>query len=160
MRPVDLARMIVMALFLNGLVACGQSGEEKAKRWINMQAEAPMPSLPPVPMLIDTPPANFTSKADDLFSPERISGRFRTAPGSNANGVIFPDAPVSELSLLGFISANHSSRVAIVRYRSEYRSIRKGNLVSEQVLLVKEVGDQELVLSSEGLPDQKLVRGK
>jgi Tfp pilus assembly protein PilP len=150
-----------LLVLICGIVGCGQSGERAAQHWMSEQAKVSVaPAPPPVPEIIDTPPANFTSKAIDPFSPERITSRFRMTPGGNATGVIFPDTLLSELVLVGFISGFDLPRVAIVRNRNEYRSVRKGNRISEQGLWVKEVEDQALVLGAEGFPDQRLVRGK
>ena len=50
--------------------------------------------------------------------------------------------------------------VALVRNGPEYRSVRKGNRVSDQALVVKEIQNQAIILGGDGVLDQRLERPK
>lgn len=159
MLVVNRINAIVLALLTGHLVACGQSGERSSREWVEKEGGAQTPALlPKVPAVIDTPPASFTSKAFDPFAPERVSARYKKLPATGLSGVLFPDAPLSSLTIVGFMTGKNAETVAMIRHGAEYRSVRQGNRISEQALLVKEIGAQGLTLSGDGVPDQQLAR--
>lgn len=153
------AGLILMALF--SMAGCGERGEQAGQHWIAEQHRALNPTPPPpVPNVIDTPPSSYTSTVYDPFSPERLSARLRAIPASGQAGVIFPDAPVSALVIVGFMTGKDGGLVALVRNGPEYRSVRKGNRVSDQALVVKEIQNQAIILGGDGVLDQRLERPK
>ena len=159
MRLAEPIHPVVLLVILTSLMSCGQSGERSAQRWLAEHAQIETgPKPPPVPELIDTPPATYASHAFDPFSPDRLSARSRGLSQTSAKDVLFPDANLSALTIVGFITGKDSTRVAIIRNGSEYRSVRRGNRISEQALVVKEVSDQGLLLAGEDVSEQQLLR--
>lgn len=159
MRLAEPIYVLILLPILMSLAGCGPSGERSAQRWIIQHAQieiGPMP--PPVPELIDTPPATYASHAFDPFSPERLTARNGGVSKTSAKDVLFPEANLSALTIVGFITGKDSTRVAIIRNGSEYRSVRRGNRISEQALQVKEVSDQGLLLAGEDMSEQQLLR--
>jgi Tfp pilus assembly protein PilP len=143
------------------MAGCGERGEQAGRAWVIEQQRILSPTVPPpVPDVIDTPPASYTSTAYDPFSPERISARLRAISLSGQPGVLFPEAPLSALVIVGFMTGKDGEAVALVRNGPEYRSVRKGNRMSEQALDVRAIQGDAIILGRDGLPDQRLERPK
>ena len=161
MRRADFSQLAIILVVSALLTACDQSGARSAAGWIAEQEKIVRPgSLPPVPDVIDTPPAQFTSKAFDPFSPERISARYKASVLSGQPGVLFPDASLSALTIVGFMTGKDGATIAIIRNGPEYRTVRKGNRISEEALQIKEIGNQSLIVGGDGIPDQRVERTK
>lgn len=145
---------------LASVTACGPwDGEHLAIQWMSQQnALSRDRTIPAVPELIDTPPANFDAKANNPFDPARLS--VKAGGRSVQPGVIFPDVPVSALWVVGFISGVGSEKGAIVKSGAQYRTIRKGDRIGEQVALVKEIEGEGLLLDLGDAGSQWLMRQK
>ena len=142
------------------LAGCGDSGERAARHWLEQQrASLSAPSLAAAQPVVDTPPADYTSKAIDPFLPERISAR-DSGRTPQASDVLFPEAPLASLVVSGYLTGDGRVPVALVRYGAQYRGVRVGDRLSDRAVRVKEVGPQGVLVSMDGGPDQWLPLGK
>lgn len=157
MRCPDLVRPLGMLALSASIVSCGNSGEQVARQWMQQALAAqPAPGAASVPAIADTPPAVYDSRVADPFSPERIAVRMERSVGPGTPEAVFPDAPLAALSAVGYLTGEHRSPVAMVRYGSQYRGVHVGERLSEQALLVKQIGPQGLRIGADGMPDQWL----
>lgn len=132
-----------------------------AQKWINAQEPRPESMvIDAVPGAVDTPPGTFSAKVFDPFDPARVSVRTGNGHTVGKPGVVFPDAPISALSIVGFITGASNERVVVIRQGAQYRSVRKGNRIGEQAALVLEIDEQGLLLDVEGVGSQWLLRQK
>lgn len=141
-----------IALALGG---CMDSSVRETEQWMKSQREAMLqPSLPQIPDVADTPPAQYNSTASDPFSAARLNVR-KTVP-ADREGVIFPDVPLSALVLKGYLLSEHGIPVGMVVYENQYRSIRIGDRLSDSSALVKNIGQRGALLVLDGAQDQWL----
>lgn len=156
------AKYLAFSLMLPSLLACEVLDHESpAQKWMAMQKSGLRPpGLAQAPEIVDTPPAAYTAIVHDPFDPNRISARSTPDSGVGKQGVLFPDVSISSLSIVGFITAPLSGRVAVVRSGSAYRSIRQGDRLGEQAAMVKQIDGQGLLLEVDGGASQWLLRDK
>ena len=146
-----------LCLICLAIAGCTDSGEKSVADWIRLQeANASPPVIEPVPAVIDTPPATYRSKVQDPFSPDRVAARSGAFGASLRTDVLFPDAPVSGLTVVGYLSGENRVPVAMMRYGAQYRAARVGDRVSEREALVKEIDAQGVRVQISGAPDQWL----
>ena len=150
---------MVAAALLNATSGCTELASDRAQTWVAKQDVKLMKStLPPVPEIIDTPPAIYTGNAEDAFSPERLSAARGVKAGSRQGGVIFPESAESALVIMGFLSGGDQERLAIVRSGSQYRTVRKGDRIGELASEVMDIQDKGLLVSSEDQGPHWLLR--
>lgn len=156
------SRLYLMPLAIcSALNGCADSGVQAAYQWMSdQQRDIPPVMLAAVPPVVDTPPAKYSSKAVDPFSPERISTRAGTTGGSLRADVLFPDAPLSGLSVMGYLSGDNRVPVAMVRYGIQYRGVHVGDRLSDQAAAIKQIGPQGVLLSIDGQSDRWLTISK
>jgi Tfp pilus assembly protein PilP len=146
-----------LCLICSAIAGCADSGEKSAADWIRLQqANASPPVIEPVPALIDTPPATYRSKVQDPFSPDRIAARSGDSGASLNADVLFPDAPMSGLTVVGYLGGENRVPVAMVRYGAQYRVVRVGDRMGEREALVKEIDARGIRVQISGAPDQWL----
>jgi Tfp pilus assembly protein PilP len=146
---------------LFGLMACEASDHERvAETWMLAEkARIAKPQLPPVPEIIDTPPAIYLAKKQDPFDPSRTTAGIGANRGGVSTDVLFPDIPIASLTIVGFITGA-AGRVAVVRSGDVYRSVRLGDRIGLQVATVKQVAEQGLLVAINGMENQWLLREK
>lgn len=145
-----------------GLVACDdRDRESKAEKWMSSEKlRIANIQLPPVPEVIDTPPASYVAKVQDPFDPSRVAAGAGLGAGLSKAGFLFTDAPIASLSIVGFISGSNAGRTAIVRAGDVYRSVRQGDRIGEQAAIVKQIEDRGLLLTIDGNVNQWILRNK
>lgn len=150
-----------LSAMIFGVVACDTwDHERRAEAWMSAEkARIATPQMPEVPEIIDTPPAIYAAKTQDPFDPSRTSAGIGSTPVGGKTDVLFPDVPIASLSVVGFITGV-SGRVAVVRSGAVYRSVRQGDRIGVQVATVKQIGDQGLLLATDGMQNQWLLREK
>ena len=149
------------SMMLLGVVACEAWDHERtAEAWMSAErARIATPQLPPVPEIIDTLPAVYTAKTQDPFDPSRTTAEIGVSSKGARTDVLFPDTPIASLSIVGFFTAA-GGRVAVVRSGAVYRSVRQGDRIGLQVATVSQIGDQGLLLATDGAESQWLLRDK
>ena len=159
MRRGNFLFWIVSAALLNGAGGCSELASDRAQTWVAKQDAQMMKStLPPVPEIIDTPPAIYTGKAQDPFSPGRLSAARGDKAATGQGGVIFPESAESALVIMGFLTGGNQERLAIVRSGSQYRTVRKGDRIGELASEVMDIQDRGLLLNSEDQGPHWLLR--
>lgn len=154
------ANMLRSVLICLAVAGCSDAGERYANQWIQAQQTAlALPKIEPVPPVIDTPPANYTSKTADPFSYSRISARTGGSGLGQRTDVLFPEAPLSGLVVAGYLSGENRVPVAMVRYGAQYRAVRIGDRLGERAALVKQIAPQG-VLVVDGESEQWLSMNK
>lgn len=139
------------------LMGCADSGEESAREWMASQRPDPAVSVvTTVPTFVDTPPAIYHSKTTDPFVSSRITMRSASVNKSQRLDVLFPDASISSLSMVGYLSGENRVPVAMVRYGTQYRGVRVGDRLGEPAALVKQIDAQGVLIAVEGASDQRL----
>ena len=139
------------------LMGCVDSGELSAREWMAGQRRDPAPAdVAPVPTFVDTPPATYQSKIADPFLSSRITMQPASANKSQRLDVLFPDAPISALSVAGYLSGENRVPVAMVRHGTQYRGVRVGDRLGEQAALVKQIDAQGVLIAVDGAPEQRL----
>jgi Tfp pilus assembly protein PilP len=143
------------------LTGCADTGVDAVQAWIEAQQMNPMRlAAAPVPALADTPPATYGSKAMDPFLPERVSENANSESDVRRSAVLFSDAPLSALSVAGYLAGPNDARVAMVKYGSQFRGVRIGDRISAQSAQVKQIDAQGILLVIDGATEQWLPTNK
>lgn len=154
---INRASRRVLWLLCWAIVGCADSGEKTAQQWVRMQQANVLPRmLDPVPAVIDTLPATYHGKVQDPFSPDRVSARTTVSGTGLSTDVLFPDAPLSSLTVVGYLGGENRLPVAMVRYGAQYRGARVGDRMSEREALIKEIDAQGIRVQISSAPDQWL----
>lgn len=143
------------------LTGCADTGADAAQAWISAQQVQPARSaLGPVPGVVDTPPATYVSKVLDPFLPERVSATANTDSRTRRSDVLFADAPLSALSVSGYLAGPNDVRVAMVKYGPQFRGVRVGDHISAQSAQVKQIDAQGVLVVIDGAAEQWLPTNK
>lgn len=135
------------------LAACLDTKVNETEQWMHHQQKAlKAPSVQEVPPVIDTPPAIYKSTAPDPFSPARLN--MRKAAETDQPGVVFPNVPLSALSLKGYLVTEQGALVGMVVYENQYRAIRVGDRLSEARALVSKIEARGVLVVFDGAPEQ------
>lgn len=150
--------MVLMGSIVS-ISACEETTPGRAQAWIaKQQPQLSKLTLPPVPEIVDTPPAIYTGKALNPFSPERLSAVRGAKSSGEKRGVIFPESAESALVIIGFMTDGKQERLAMVKSGSQYSIVRKGDRIGELANEVVDVQDKGLLLKSEDLQSHWLLR--
>ena len=157
MRRVDFAPLAALSMIGIALSGCADSGAQAAQQWIGAQRDAlSLPVIEPVPGVVDTPPAIYRSKSVDPFSPDRIVARAASSGNHQRTDVLFPDVPLSGLSVAGYLSGENRASVAVIRYGTQYQGVRVGDRLGDREALVQQIGPQGVLVHLDGSPEQWL----
>lgn len=157
MRRVDRAMPCIVGVIVTALMGCSDSGVRAAQAW--MQAQQPFlkrTALAPVPPVIDIPPAGYHSKTTDPFLPERVLVLADSATSALRAGVLFADVPIASLVVTGYLSGDQRAPIAIVHSGGLYRSVRIGDQLGQEAVMVKQIGPQGVLIARNGAPDRWL----
>lgn len=158
MRPHDKRQnRALWFLLCAALSGCGDSGKQSAAHWLSaQQSEISVPAASAVPEYKDTPPATYDSQVLDPFSPTRVAARLDDANKTSKAGVLFPDAALSDLLVVGYFSEAGKTPVAMMRYGNQYRNIHVGERIGDQTVLVKQIGMQGVLVQMSATTEQWL----
>ncbi len=157
MRRVDRRMACAVGLLAATLMGCNDSGERAAHVW--MQAQKPslkLTELSPVPPVIDTPAAGYSSKTTDPFLPERVFALARSDKLAPRTDVLFSDMPITSLIVTGYLAGDQRAPIAIVHGGTLYCSVRIGDRLGQEAATVKRIGPQGVLIAREGAPDHWL----
>ena len=146
-----------VAVLAMTLVGCSDSGERAAQVW--MQAQQPslkITVLAPVPPVMDTAPAGYSSKATDPFFPERVLALASPDNLTSRADVLFSDVSITNLIVTGYLSGDQRAPIAIVHGGALYRSVRIGDRLGQEAATVKQIGPHGVLIARDGVPDRWL----
>ncbi|MGV0997708.1 MAG: hypothetical protein ACOYBQ_00070 [Fluviibacter sp.] len=114
------------------LIGCGDGGAPAGRTWIEQQSQALVaPVLPPVPAFVVLPPAVYAGEpVHDPFAVERARSGLDDRIRKN-DGVVFADAPLSALVMMGYLMGEANKPVAMIRSGADYRAIRVGDRLGD-----------------------------
>ena len=157
MRRVDRRMVCTAGVLATTLVGCSDSGERAAQAWIEAQQPFLKPTvLAPVPPVMDTPPAGYSSKTPDPFLPERVLALTSAENLPSRADVLFSDVPISSLVVTGYLSGGQRAPIAVVHGGNMYRSVHIGDRLGQEAARVKQIGPQGVLIVRDGMPDRWL----
>jgi Tfp pilus assembly protein PilP len=154
---VEMICLAVLGVTGIALSGCGDSGAQTAQQWIRAQQEhLLLPVVEPVPAIVDIPPAVYRGKSTDPFSPNRVGAGAASSGNQHRTDVLFPNVPLSGLSVVGYLSGENRAPVAMIRYGTQYQSVRLGDRLGDREALVQQIGAQGVLVNISGSPEQWL----